>query len=92
MAEVIVTFKVMPEGVDVDYELIKLESAKIINEKGNLAKHEIKPIAFGLKSLILYSIFPESIGSEVDSIAEKIGMITGVENCEVTDVRRAIGS
>ena len=90
MAEIIVTFKIMPEGVDTDYAFIKIESDKIISSKGRLEKEEIKPIAFGLKYLVLYAVFPESIGSGVDDLADKIGMLAGVDNCEVIDVRRAI--
>jgi elongation factor 1-beta len=90
MAEVIVTFKIMPEGVGVDYEPIRAEAEKIIRLKGRLEKDELKPIAFGLKSLFLYAIFPESIGGEVEDLADKIGMVTGVDSCEVVDVRRAI--
>ena len=90
MAEIIVTFKIMPEGVDVNYDFVKEESDKIISSKGRLEKEEIKPIAFGLKSLILHAVFPEAIGSGVDDLAEKIGMLSGVDNCEVIDVRRTI--
>ena len=90
MAEVIVTFKIMPESVESDYAFIKTEAGKIINVKGRLEKEELKPIAFGLKSLFLYALFPESIGGGVEEIADKIEMVGGVENCEVVDVRRAI--
>lgn len=90
MAEVVVTFKLMPESPSVDYDFIKGESVKILSRAGRVEKEEFVPIAFGLKSLMLYAVFPESIGGEVDSLAEKVGMIAGVENCQVVDVRRAI--
>ena len=38
----------------------------------------------------MYAVCPESLGNKVDEIAEKVGMISGVDNCAVADVRRAI--
>lgn len=90
MAEVIVTFKIMPEGVAADLNFVQREAEKIISSQGRLEKAEVRPVAFGLKSLILYAVFPESIGSGVDDLSSKIDILTGVENCEVVDVRRAI--
>ena len=72
------------------HDFIKKESVKILKIKGRVEKEEFVPVAFGLKSLIIYAVFPESIGGDIEELAEKIGMISGVDNCRVTDVRRAI--
>ena len=90
MAEVIVTFKIIPETPDADYESIASEAEKIISSKGRLEKTELKPLAFGLKELLLYAVFPEEIGGEIDKLSDKMDMINRVDNCEVIDVRRAI--
>ncbi len=90
MAEVIATFRVMPSGVDVDLGELKGKVFKIVNTKGRAEGFEIKPVAFGLKSLIIYGIFQESLGSEIDLLESKIKDLNGVENCEIIDVRRTV--
>ena len=91
MAEVVVTIKIMPESPEIDLEEIKSKATEVISEeKGEVGKSEIEPMAFGLKSLNLIFVRDESLGS-VDEIEEKIKLIEGVTSAEVTDVRRTIG-
>lgn len=92
MAQVIITFKIMPESPETD--LAAIESAakeKIAEVSGNTEfRTAIEPIAFGLKSINITFIMDEAKGS-TDVLEQKIGEIEGVNSVEVTDVRRAIG-
>ena len=91
MATVILTFKIMPESPEVDLSAIE-EKAKeaISNNKGELGKAVIEPIAFGLKALNLFVTADEAEGSP-DEMEDALRALEGVQSCEVTDVRRAIG-
>lgn len=91
MAQVIITIKIMPSGVDVKLE--KIEEAikeKITEFGGEVGKKEEEAVAFGLKALKLIFVMDESIGS-TETLEEQISKIKGVQSVEVTDVRRAIG-
>lgn len=91
MAQVILTFKIMPESPDVDLSLVKQKASDMISEfGGEVGKSEEQPIAFGLKALLLFVVMDESKGS-TDSLEENLGKVEGVQSVEVTDVRRAIG-
>jgi elongation factor 1-beta len=84
MGEVILTIKIMPESPEVDMD--KLLSH--VKEKCKVEKEEIKPIAFGLKALIIYTIVQDTGGT--DKLEETLASIPRVQSVEVTDVRRAL--
>lgn len=91
MAQVVITFRIMPETVEVNLTKLKEEATKLINAAGgDVGRSAIEPIAFGLNSLNLIFVWPEQKGS-TDKLEESIKKIKGVMNVEVTDVRRAIG-
>lgn len=93
MANVIITLRIMPESPDVDLESIREEAEKKIDNfaGGHKEKqHEIKPIAFGLKSLDIHFMMNEDLGSP-DGVAEEIATLEGVQSAEVTNVTRAMG-
>ncbi len=92
MARVVVTLKIMPEGIDVDLDKLKEKSIKII--EGFNKKQEIRvekePIGFGLIALKFIFVMDESTGS-TEPLEEKLKQIDGVSSVDVVDVRRAIG-
>lgn len=96
MADVIVTFKIMPSGPDIDLEQLYAQASEKINgfvddaHKDGEIRKEIAPIGFGLKALKLIFVMDESKGT-TDDLEEDIKNIEGVESVEVTDVRRALG-
>ena len=91
MAQVIITLKIMPSGVDVDLSKIEEQAKEKIAEfGGEVGKKEEMLIAFGLKALNLVFVMDESLGS-TESLEEKISKIKGVQSVEVVDVRKAIG-
>ncbi|MDD5650357.1 MAG: elongation factor 1-beta [Candidatus Nanoarchaeia archaeon] len=91
MAQIVVTIKIMPESPDVDLKKLEQKATQeITNFGGDVGKVDIEPIAFGLKSVNLIFVMDEKLGN-LDPLEEKINNIEGVQNAEVSDVRRAIG-
>ena len=93
MANAIITLRIMPESPDINLEQVqKLAEAKIdvFVGKHMQKQFEIKPVAFGLKSLDIHFMMNESLGSP-DSVADEIATIEGVQNAEITKVTRAMG-
>jgi elongation factor 1-beta len=84
MGEVIVTIRIMPDSPDTDMN--KLLSK--VDENCRVEKHEIHPVAFGLKALVIYIIVPDSAGT--DDLETKLRAIPHVQSVEVVDVRRAL--
>jgi len=71
-------------------EITTLASEKIKGFDGNIAKTEIEPVAFGLKSLNIIFSMPEEKG-DTEPLEKQISELPGVKSVQVTDVRRAIG-
>jgi len=91
MAQVIITFKIMPTSPEVDLDGIKEKASKMIDEfGGEVGKVEIEPVAFGLNALILIFVMDESQGS-TQELEDQIAEIEEVNSIDVTDVRRALG-
>lgn len=91
MGTVLITFRIMPESIDVPLE--KLQEAiteKIHSFGGKVLRAERKPIAFGLTALELIFSMDEAKGT-TDALEDDIKSLSGIMNVEVTDVRRAFG-
>jgi len=87
---VVVILRIMPESVDSDLNIIKEEIHKQMSSHGgkNITFEE-KPVAFGLKAIILKMAFPEEKGTEI--IEKTISEISGVSSVSIEDYRRAFG-
>ncbi|HLC72955.1 MAG TPA: elongation factor 1-beta [Candidatus Nanoarchaeia archaeon] len=91
MAYVIVTLKIMPEGVDVSLTDLEKSSQKIIeNYGGRMQRVEKEPIGFGLVALKITFSMDENKGS-TDALEDQLKEITGIMNVEVVNVGRALG-
>jgi elongation factor 1-beta len=90
MAEVIITFKIMPEDLDVDLNNLEKDIKDFLNKHGKVGRTEREKIAFGLEAINVMFIREESKGS-TDFIEDNMRNIDGVQSVEVTDVRRTIG-
>lgn len=86
MSDVIVTFKVMPTGVDVDLD--KLENE--INNSVSAKRMSREPIAFGLVAINV-TVLVEDEGGQLESVENKLKEIDGVGGIEVTEITRAFG-
>lgn len=93
MANAIVTFKLRPESPDTEVDSIIEKAKKIATEtgaKGNVA-HEIKPIAFGLKEIMILGMYEMKDDFNSESVANKMSEIEGVSEAEVANVDLAMG-
>ena len=91
MARVIVTMEIMPVNPEINLEEIKAKAKKKIEEnQGIINSFEEKPIAFGLKAVIIKFSVDESKGSP-DPIAECLEEQDDIRSAQVTMVSRALG-
>lgn len=81
MGDVVVTMKVMPDGIEIDLNKLKEEITSSIKPE----KIEEAPVAFGLKALMVQKIIPDGAGG-TDEIENKVSEIKGVQSVDVTDV------
>ncbi|MCX8178962.1 MAG: elongation factor 1-beta [Candidatus Aenigmarchaeota archaeon] len=83
-ATVIVTYKITPEGLEVNLDKLQKELQKLQPQK-----MEIQPIAFGLNAIIMVKVLPE-IEGEADRFAEKIQSIKGVQTVDIIEMTRGL--
>ncbi|HEY4705043.1 MAG TPA: elongation factor 1-beta [Thermoplasmata archaeon] len=84
MGKVAVTFRIMPEDVEVDLEAVQSHVRSSLREK--LKKLEVKPVAFGLKALEAIVVVDDASGEmeQVEAALSRIPGVGGVETTEVT--------
>lgn len=81
------TLKVMPSGVEVDMDAIDAKIRAIVEKYGRVNTLDIKPVAFGLKSIEVTVLLSDSQGG-LDEIESEIGDIEDVASVEITDMNR----
>lgn len=89
MGKVIVTARLMPDNPNADLDEIGKAAREVVNKTGEFGRIETKPIAFGLKAVIIYFIVPEKEGG-TEEVEKSLSEIPHVQSVEITDVRRAI--
>jgi len=82
---VIVTFKIMPEGVETDLDSL----GKAIQKEIKPQRMERIPIAFGLNAIQIIKLVEEKDG-EMDRVTDKIKNIKGVKEVEVVGLTRSL--
>jgi elongation factor 1-beta len=85
MGDVLITYKVMPEGVDVDFEKMKEEIKNKVGALGKVAEFDLQPIAFGLKALVVKVIVKDE-GGISDKIEQELSKIENVQGVVVEEV------
>jgi len=90
MANVIITFKIMPESLEVNLDNLEKDVKSLISRYGEVGKIEREEVAFGLEALNFIVIYDEAKGS-TEFLEDNIRNVDGVMSVEVTDVRRQIG-
>jgi elongation factor 1-beta len=91
MASVLVTFRLMPSGPDVDLEALEKKCVEAITKFGALStKVEQEPIAFGLKALKILFVIDEAKG-DVEPLERQLAEFENVQSAKTTDVRRTFG-
>lgn len=83
MGEVSLTIRVMPDDAGIDMNKLKDDVISVLPDYAKLVATEEKPIAFGLKALLVKVIMPDQ---SPDELIEKIGALEHVENAEIEDL------
>ena len=82
---VVTTFKVMPDGTDVDLDALEKRLQKRINP----ARMSRQPIAFGLEAILLVKQIPEKDG-ELEKVTNEILAVEGVREAEIISATRSM--
>ncbi len=85
MGDVLITYKIMPTGVDVDLEKMKNDVTEKLKDIAKINDFSEEDIAFGLKALILRVIVKDE-GGVTDKIEEILGGIENVQGVVVNEV------
>lgn len=85
MADVIVTFKVMPTGVDVNLDELEKRIKEVVQPTG--IKRE--PIAFGIVAIRVTKLVPDA-GGELDKVENALRALEGVSEVEVDEISRSL--
>lgn len=88
MARVLVVMKILPEDININLEELKERIKAKLPSGYELARHEIEPIAFGLKALRVYIIMPEVTEGGTEPLEKLVSSIEGVSQVEVEVVHR----
>jgi len=86
MGTAAIRFRLMPEDPKVD--LVAVEKAardKIAAVGGRVGVVEVKPFAFGLKSMELVAMVPDKTTSP-EALEEALGGIEGIQSVEVVEI------
>lgn len=90
MGKVIIIAKLLPESPSVSLDSMRLAAQKALEHEGatNISFEE-KPIAFGLKALMVKLDFPEEKGTDI--VEQKLAHVQHVSSVTIEDYRRAFG-
>lgn len=89
MANVVVTFKIMPDSPDRDITLLRQNVGETLAKFGKIYKDEVQPVAFGLNAMIFSVITPEKEGG-TEPLEEAVKSVEGIADVQVTDVTRFV--
>jgi len=85
VGSVIVTFRIMPESIEIDLDSLEKQIKKEINPQ----RLQRIPIAFGLNAIQIVKLVDEKEG-EMDRITDQIKKINGVKEVEVINFTRSL--
>ncbi len=85
MGDVLITYKIMPTGVDVDLNAMKKEVEEKLNGIAKINDFSEEPVAFGLKALIVRVIVKDE-GGISDKIEETLQTVNNVQGVVVSEV------
>ena len=92
MAKAVITFKLMPESVEIDLKPITKKALAIARESGAIGEMQSReePVAFGLKAILILAMYDVE-GADFEGIAQKMSEIDDVQNAEVAKMDLALG-
>jgi len=88
MGSVVITYKIFPTGVEVDFEDLKKKIEAILPKFASVDGYGEEPIAFGLKALLMQVRFPEDQSGMLEELEKKLEGISEVSQLQTLMVRR----
>lgn len=87
MGEVLLKYRVMPEGAEVDLGELESRVSASLPDFATLQKAEAKPFAFGLKALEVTIVVEDEEGNN-DKVEETLHGVTDVQGVELVEMGR----
>jgi len=88
MAKVVVSFKVLPQDINIKLDDLKKAIKEGLPEEAEVYKFAEEPIAFGLNALLVHIVMPENISGEMDKVEDAVKNTKGVSQIEILMVHR----
>jgi elongation factor 1-beta len=89
IANVVVSFKVFPTGIDVDLNELGTQIETALPQKAKIyARCQTEPIAFGLNALLVHIKFPEGESGILENTEQNITQIPTVSRIQTVMVQR----
>lgn len=89
MASVVVSYKIFPTGVEVDFDKLQRQIEKTLPSQAKIyGPYQKEPIAFGLNALIAHIQIPEDATGLLDQVEAGIEKIPTVSQLKTLMVRR----
>ena len=85
MGKVMAVIKVMPDSADRDVNKLQDELKKVMPKNAELKGMQVKPIAFGLKAILVAIVVSDSEGG-TEPTEEAFKIVPGVESVMVDSV------
>lgn len=89
MANVVISYKIFPTGLEVDFEELKKQIEKALPPQAKVyADYQTEPVAFGLNALITHIQIPEDESGILEEVEKKLESIPTVSQIQTLMVRR----
>jgi elongation factor 1-beta len=88
MGSVLITYKVFPTGIEVNFEDLKKKIQANLPDFATIEGYGEEPIAYGLKALLVQAKFPEDKTGVLDEFEKSLEKISDISQVETLMVRR----
>ncbi|MEM0313067.1 MAG: elongation factor 1-beta [Candidatus Bathyarchaeia archaeon] len=88
MGSVVITYKIFPVDITVDFEDLKRKIESSLPEFASIHGYGEEPIAFGLKALLCAIKIPEDKSGVLEEIEKKFEEISEISQVQPVMVRR----
>ncbi len=88
MGSVIITYKVFPTDIIIEFEELKKNIEASLPEFASVQGYGEEPVAYGLKALLVQIKFPEDKTGLLEEFEKKIENISGISQVQTLMVRR----
>lgn len=85
MGEVGLQYRVLPEGIDIDLNVLLEEIKRELPGGARLGASEQKPLAFGLKALHVLIVMDDKKGG-AEQVEAAIASVKGVQSVEIVEM------